>query len=195
MGHVQKDRGRLGRADLVRHRRARERLGGPLSRASRALHRADRGGQGDEPGGFNAASLIVTHYDILSGNVWVVPNLNFLSIIKRSRGVYGDLNRKFDKLPIKDPEYQTINRIKKLIVDPKVDLILNLHDGSGFYRDKYYDRLYNQNRWGQCIIIDQDQTDSKNFGNLLGLAQTSIAHVNKHLLKNMVQGPWSIIMA
>ncbi len=140
--------------------------------------------QGDEPGGFNAASLIVTQYDILSGNVWVVPNLNFLSIIKRSRGVYGDLNRKFDKLPIKDPEYQTINRIKKLIVDPKVDLILNLHDGSGFYRDKYYDRLHNQNRWGQCIIIDQNQTDSKNFGNLLNLAQTSITHVNKHLLKN-----------
>ncbi len=140
--------------------------------------------QGDEPGGFNAASLIVTHYDILSGNVWVVPNLNFLSIIKRSRGVYGDLNRKFDKLPIKDPEYQTINRIKKLIVDPKVDLILNLHDGSGFYRDKYYDRLHNQNRWGQCIIIDQNQTKSKKFGNLLNLAQTSVAHVNKHLLKD-----------
>jgi len=29
--------------------------------------------QGDEPGGFNAASLIVTHYEIHSGNVWVVP--------------------------------------------------------------------------------------------------------------------------
>jgi hypothetical protein len=140
--------------------------------------------QGDEPGGFNAASLIVTHYEILSGNVWVVPNLNFLSIIKRSRGVYGDLNRKFDKLSIKDPEYQIIYRIKKLIVDPKVDLILNLHDGSGFYRDKYYGRLYNQNRWGQCIIIDQNQTNSKNFGNLLNLAQSSVIHVNKHLLKN-----------
>ena len=139
--------------------------------------------QGDEPGGFNAASLLVTHYEILSGNVWVVPNLNFLSIIKRSRGVYGDLNRKFDNLPSKDPEFQIINRIKKLITDPKVDLVLNLHDGSGFYRDKYYDRLHNQNRWGQCIIIDQNKADLKKFGNLLRLAKTSVSHMNQHLLK------------
>ena len=33
--------------------------------------------QGDEPGGFSAASLLVTHYRITSGSVWVVPNLNF----------------------------------------------------------------------------------------------------------------------
>ena len=139
--------------------------------------------QGDEPGGFNAASLLVTHYDILSGNVWVVPNLNFLSIIKRSRGVYGDLNRKFDKLHPKDPEYQTINRIKKLIVDPKVDLVLNLHDGSGFYRDTYHDRLHNQKRWGQCIIVDQTCINTKNFSNLSNIAQNTVAYVNRHLLK------------
>ena len=49
--------------------------------------------QGDEPGGFNAASLLVTHYDLHRGSVWVVPNLNFESIVKRSRGVYGDMRR------------------------------------------------------------------------------------------------------
>lgn len=139
--------------------------------------------QGDEPGGFNAASLIVTHYDILSGNIWVVPNLNFLSIIKRSRGVYGDLNRKFDKLHPKDPEYHTINRIKKLITDPEVDLVLNLHDGSGFYRDTYHDRLHNQNRWGQCIIIDQNHVNAGQFSNLARLAENTVAHVNTRLLK------------
>ncbi|MBU2454852.1 MAG: succinylglutamate desuccinylase/aspartoacylase family protein [Proteobacteria bacterium] len=139
--------------------------------------------QGDEPGGFNAASLIITHYDILSGNVWVVPNLNFLSIINRSRGIFGDLNRKFDKLNSTDPEFQTINRIKKLILDPKVDLVLNLHDGSGFYRNAYHDRLHNQNRWGQCIIIDQNQVGTKNFSNLSLMAKNSIGHVNKHLLQ------------
>ncbi|SDU55227.1 M14 family metallopeptidase [Desulfobacula phenolica] len=138
--------------------------------------------QGDEPGGFNAASLIVTHYDILSGNVWVVPNLNFLSIIKRSRGVYGDLNRKFDKLHPKDPEYHTIEKIKKLIIDPKVDLVLNLHDGSGFYRNTYHDILHNQNRWGQCIIIDQERVNSGTFSNLTLIAKKTVAHVNNHLL-------------
>ena len=39
--------------------------------------------QGDEPGGFTAASMLVTNYEIKSGSVWVVPNLNFESIIQR----------------------------------------------------------------------------------------------------------------
>ena len=54
--------------------------------------------QGDEPGGFNAASLLVTNYHVTEGEVWIVPNLNFESIIQRSRGVYGDMNRKFSTL-------------------------------------------------------------------------------------------------
>ena len=60
--------------------------------------------QGDEPGGFNAASLLVTHYRIHHGRLWVVPNLNFESIIKRSRGVYGDMNRKFPTVAKSDPD-------------------------------------------------------------------------------------------
>ncbi|MBO4314198.1 MAG: deacylase, partial [Desulfovibrio sp.] len=51
--------------------------------------------QGDEPGGFSAATLLATRYDIRKGSVWVVPNLNFPSIIQRSRGLHGDMNRKF----------------------------------------------------------------------------------------------------
>jgi len=43
------------------------------------------GVQGDEPGGFSAAALLISHYKITSGAVWVVPNLNFLSIIRCSR--------------------------------------------------------------------------------------------------------------
>ena len=96
--------------------------------------------QGDEPGGFNAASLVVTHYKILSGAVRVVPNLNFPSIIKRSRGLHGDLNRKFDTLNPGDPEFNTIRRIKKMIVAPEVDIVLNLHDGSGFYSKTHEDK-------------------------------------------------------
>ncbi|NIO41537.1 MAG: deacylase, partial [Burkholderiales bacterium] len=63
-----------------------------------SLHRVDAsvpgntilvvgGIQGDEPGGFNAASLLATRYRFSRGAVWVVPNLNFESIVKRSRGV------------------------------------------------------------------------------------------------------------
>ncbi len=70
--------------------------------------------QGDEPGAFMAASLIATHYKITKGSVWIVPNLNFYSIIKRSRGPFGDMNRKFAALSPNDPDYNSIQRIKKI---------------------------------------------------------------------------------
>ena len=111
--------------------------------------------QGDEPGGFMAASLISTHYNITKGSVWIVPNLNFYSIIERSRGPYGDMNRKFANLSKSDPEYKTIQRIKSYISDESVKLVVNLHDGSGFYRPTYIDKNHSQYKWGQCSIIDQ----------------------------------------
>jgi hypothetical protein len=137
--------------------------------------------QGDEPGGFNAASLLVTHYRIQHGSVWVVPNLNFPSIIKRSRGIHGDLNRKFAELPATDPEFDTIQRIKGLICNPQVDLVLNLHDGSGFFRTKFVDKQHNPNRWGQSIIIDQSHLPSVLFGGLEAIATSAAASVNIHL--------------
>ena len=137
--------------------------------------------QGDEPGGFNAASLLVTHYRIKKGNVWVVPNLNFISIIKRSRGVYGDLNRKFAAIGNSDPEFDTISRIKAILLDHQVDLILNLHDGSGFYRPTYFDRMHNPKRWGQSIIIDQKEIPSKRYGNLRAIANQIVTEVNHYL--------------
>lgn len=38
------------------------------------------GFQGDDPGGFTAAPMLVTNYKIKSVSVWVVANLNFESI-------------------------------------------------------------------------------------------------------------------
>jgi len=126
--------------------------------------------QGDEPGGFNAAALLATEYTITKGNVWVVPNLNFESIIKRSRGVYGDMNRKFSGLDRNDPEYALVQKIKAIIQDEQIDLVLNLHDGSGFYREKYIDRLHGPQRWGQSIIIDQEKIETQHYGELMALA-------------------------
>ena len=137
--------------------------------------------QGDEPGGFNAAALLTTHYKIKKGSVWVVPNLNFISIIKRSRGVYGDLNRKFAEIGKSDPEFDTISKVKRIILDDHVDLILNLHDGSGFYRPTYLDRNHNPKRWGQSIIIDQEQLHEVQFGGLGAIARQVTAVVNRHL--------------
>ena len=139
--------------------------------------------QGDEPGGFMAASLITTHYKIQKGSVWVIPNLNFYSIIKRSRGPFGDMNRKFAKISQSDPDYDSVKRIKEYISDDKVKLVLNLHDGSGFYRKNYIDKMHSPYRWGQSSIIDQATLNIDNYGNLEEISQRICKHVNNNLIK------------
>ena len=140
--------------------------------------------QGDEPGGFISASLLATHYEITEGSLWIVPNLNFYSIIKRSRGPYGDMNRKFAHLSKNDPEYETIQRIKSYIKSDNVKLIVNLHDGSGYYRKSYEDKHHSPNRWGQCSIIDQKDINLNMYGNLEDISQRVVKHVNENLLRD-----------
>ncbi|MDR0339878.1 MAG: deacylase [Desulfovibrio sp.] len=137
--------------------------------------------QGDEPGGFSAAALLASHYTITSGSVWVVPDLNFPSILQRHRGLFGDMNRKFAALDPKDPEYDTVTRIKSVLLDKQVSLILNLHDGSGFYRPTWEDSLRNPKRWGQSVIIDQDAMETPVFP-LFETACLVEADVNQALL-------------
>jgi hypothetical protein len=139
--------------------------------------------QGDEPGGFMAASLFSTHYNVIKGSVWVIPNLNFYSIIKRSRGPYGDMNRKFSNLSKDDPEYEIITRIKNYIKSPEVSLILNLHDGSGYYRPKYIDSKHQPRKWGQCLVIDQENLDGVNrYANTFEISEEVVKHLNENLL-------------
>jgi len=138
--------------------------------------------QGDEPGGFHAASLLVTNYKITKGNVWVVPNLNFESIIQRSRGLHGDMNRKFDSVHANDPDFNSVKRIKDLIVDPQVDIVFNLHDGSGFYRTEHIDKQHNPSRWGQSIIIDEEVLDVNRFANIGDMSRTVTGQINQKLL-------------
>ena len=140
--------------------------------------------QGDEPGGFSAATLLATRYEIAEGAVWVVPNLNFPSIIRRSRGLHGDMNRKFARLAENDPEFATVRRIQELIRHPDVGLVLNLHDGSGYYRPKHEDRLRNPGRWGQSVIIDQETLDAGTFmGDLAREADAVAGEANRHLIR------------
>ncbi|HEY5701317.1 MAG TPA: M99 family carboxypeptidase catalytic domain-containing protein [Gammaproteobacteria bacterium] len=140
--------------------------------------------QGDEPGGFNAASLLATQYRFSRGAVWVVPNLNFESIVKRSRGVYGDMNRKFPAVPPSDPDFESVEKIKRIITDPQVDFVFNLHDGSGFYREKHVDRMRNPGRWGQSIIIDQESILPIRFGELGTEARRIAESVNGALVSD-----------
>ena len=139
--------------------------------------------QGDEPGGFMSASLLATHYTITKGSVWVVPNLNFDSIITRSRGRFGDMNRKFSNLSVKDPDFPNVERIKNLILEKDVKMVINLHDGSGFYRKKYIDNMHSPRRWGQSSIIDQSVIKVNEYNNLLEISQRVCDAINTKLIK------------
>jgi len=139
--------------------------------------------QGDEPGGFLAADLLLHHYTITRGHLWLVPNLNYASIIARRRGLHGDLNHKFAALSEDDPDYRLVQRIKRLIRSPQVSGVLNLHDGSGFYRSRYLDPRHNPERWGQATVIDQALLPGVPYGALAEIAGRVRDAVNHHLLR------------
>lgn len=111
--------------------------------------------QGDEPGGYLAADLYVD-LTLKKGNLIVVPRANFLSIVENSRGVEGDMNRKFaDKTKGSDRDVAIVSIIKALM--KQSDFFLNLHDGSGFYSSQWESPNRNPMRYGQSIIIDAEK--------------------------------------
>ncbi|MFH1113983.1 MAG: M14/M99 family metallopeptidase [Pseudomonadota bacterium] len=111
--------------------------------------------QGDEPGGYLAADLYAD-LTLKSGNLIVVPRANFLSIVENSRGVEGDMNRKFaGKAEASDRDAAIVSIIKSLM--KKSDYFLNLHDGSGFYASQWESPNRNPMRYGQSIIIDAER--------------------------------------
>lgn len=140
---------------------------------------------GNEPGGYFSTSILATHYKINSKNLWVVPNLNQKSIRVNKRGIYGDMNRKFSKIKKNDRDTKIVKEIKSIILSKNVSLILNLHDGHGFYRKKNQGSIFNPNAWGQTCVIDQCTLPKEQpFGNLDEIAQT----VKKNLNKNLLEG-------
>ncbi|MEA1982040.1 MAG: M99 family carboxypeptidase catalytic domain-containing protein [Campylobacterota bacterium] len=139
---------------------------------------------GNEPGGYFAASILATHYNITSKNLWIVPNLNQESIRRDKRGVYGDMNRKFSVMKKGDKDTQIIKEIKETILAKNVSLVLNLHDGHGFYRKEHEGSIFNPNAWGQTCVIDQcDLKTEQPYGSLNDIAITVKNSINKKLLK------------
>ncbi len=139
---------------------------------------------GDEPGGYFSASILATHYKINSKNLWIVPNLNQESIQKNARGIHGDMNRKFSIVEDKDKDKEVIQDIKKIILQNNVSLVLNLHDGNGFYRKTDKGSIFNANAWGQTCVIDQcDLNKSQPFGDLSKIALNVKERINKKLIK------------
>ena len=109
---------------------------------------------GDESGGY----LTVDRYvglKCVKGSLMIVPRLNLYAILTKKRtGLSGrDMNRKFyPSEENKDPDDKVAGLAKSLM--DRADIILNLHQGHGFYSPVWIDKTRNPIRWGQCNTID-----------------------------------------
>jgi len=111
------------------------------------------GMHGDEPGGYLAADLYAD-LTLRTGNLIIVPRANIYSIHQNTRGVRGDLNRLFGVEEDHSIDDQIAGVLEELMAGS--DGVLNLHDGSGFYRPRWENDLRNPSRWGQSVIIDAE---------------------------------------
>ncbi len=165
--------------------------------------------QGDEPGGFLSADLYAD-LGVKRGRLIVVPRAGFKAITRFHRGPDGDLNRKFGDSPSQaggdsasvpatavqpqegrggarpprgpDPDQRIIAVLKELMAQS--DLLLNLHDGSGFYRPTRESDLANPGRYGQCIIADAEVYTHPASGRVIRLGERArevIQRVNREI--------------
>lgn len=140
---------------------------------------------GNEPGSYFSAAILSQYYQIKQGNLWIVPDLNRPSIQQNSRGINGDMNRKFSDIDPKDADFETVQDIQKIMTEKQVGLILNLHDGHGFYRKEHLNTIFNPNAWGQTCVIDQISLEEDHpFGNLNDIASKVSKELNHGLIED-----------
>jgi hypothetical protein len=115
------------------------------------------GGMHNEPGGYVTADLFAD-MQLQQGNLIVVPRANMPAIVTNKRGINGDMNRNFSDATKDSHNHQYEEKVvavlKELIA--KSDVLLNLHDGYGYYRPTHESELKNPKRWGQAIITDRE---------------------------------------
>ncbi len=136
--------------------------------------------QGDEPGGFLSADLYAD-ISLAKGDLIVVPRANFYSIILHHRGPDGDMNRQFADPVTARRQKKIVKVLKELISES--DLLLNLHDGSGFYRPRWEGPMANPRRYGQSIIADTSRyrlADGRVL-ELQAMAEKVLARVNPQI--------------
>lgn len=135
--------------------------------------------QGDEPGGYLSADL---YSDLMlrKGNLIVVPRTNFHSIIKKRRYINWDMNRRFNVNPGQTYEDKIVAIITDLMKES--DLVLNLHDGWGFYSAEWKGPGRNPNRFGQSIIADAEYYVFNGDTIQLGqMAREAVKKANQHI--------------
>ncbi len=136
--------------------------------------------QGDEPGGFLAADFYVDFF-LETGNLIVVPRANFPSILKNERQINQDMNRKFMDDDTDNYEASVVTVLKKLICES--DCLLNLHEGSGIYSEKWEDDIRNPKKFGQSVIADNTRLVDRDGVqiDLEAMAKKVIKKINRHI--------------
>jgi len=137
--------------------------------------------QGDEAAGFLAADRYAD-ISLNKGNLIVVPRANFPSILKQERKINEDMNRKFSGDDAGYYETKVVGVLKKLIQES--DCLLNLHEGSGIFSEKWESPMRNPTKFGQSIIADTDFFEDKKAGvkiDLEAMAKSVVKEVNKHI--------------
>lgn len=139
--------------------------------------------QGDEPGGFLSADRYAD-ISLAKGNLIVVPRANFQSILLNRRKINEDMNRKFAEDRKINYETKIVAILKKLIAES--DCLLNLHDGSGFFSEKWEDPNRNPKRYGQSIIADCEVYVNPETGEKinLGVMARSVCEQINESIKN-----------
>ncbi|MCL2122935.1 MAG: M14/M99 family metallopeptidase, partial [Desulfovibrionaceae bacterium] len=136
---------------------------------------------GNEPGAYLSADLYAD-VKLKRGNLIIVPRANFHSIIKNQRGNGSDMNRKFAGTLPNDPEKSIVDILKSLMAES--DVLITLHDGSGFFRPEWMSLALNPHRYGQSIIADAAAHTVSANGKTLPLqqyAQYVLQKVNKEI--------------
>ena len=145
------------------------RIAGPTAMLLGGIH-------GDEPGAYLSADLYADLVP-LRGNLIIVPRANFQAVLHNLRGPSGDMNRKFNSSSADDPELQVIAVLKALMAE--CDLLLTLHDGSGFYKPEVISDLANPKRYGQCVIADTARFIHPKSGKTIELEATAKAAIDR----------------
>jgi hypothetical protein len=143
--------------------------------------------QGNEPGGFLSADLYAD-MALAKGNLIVVPRANFYSILLNRRQVNEDMNRKFAQSSAENYEARIVAILKDLISES--NCLLNLHDGTGFYSERWEGSTRNPQRFGQSIIADCDTYVVPATGETLRLgdmARHVTEKVNAHITETDYQ--------
>ena len=116
------------------------------------------------------------------GNLILIPRANLPSIFASRRFINHDMNRRFAQEIPATYEDHVVEILKKYL--RQSDLMLNLHEGSGFYRHTHEGPNHNPLKFGQCLIADADSLFIPELDktiHLKNIAETVIAQINKRI--------------